>query len=525
MRAEAVCAYPKELKGIAARISTLTPPRYWACSFKRRICQVVPPVDGLWSPQIHCNCVCNELVSLHNRHLMEVPEPTKLGLVQLRKNMRRITRVLDYVEPISPVEFISHYSGAKRTRYENAWNSLLATPLCAKDSYVDAFIKAEKFSPYDKANPDPRMIQSRSPRYTMFVGRYMRPMFSQFKRIEDPTKTRMIVKGMNMPDRAALFKEKWDRFKCPVAFSLDGSRFDAHLHQSVLALADGVYHRLAASVEFSNALNMRRVTRGKTMNGVKFRCKGRRCSGDFDTGDGNSLLMADMIWSAMCMIGVHKWAAMADGDDAVLIVEKEFLSLVAREIGPVFLHFGQEVKLENIAYRMCDVRMCRARMYECEPGKWSLVRDWQRVLSHESSGFRHWDQPTVMRSIMATVGLCDLALHRGIPVLQEHALAMMRIGGDVYRPDLLECDESIHRFGRELGREPLVAAARYGPRPITQFARSSFERTFGLSASQQIALEGLLAHWELTSVNPIECQRQWDWRWTDLTPPELVVRC
>lgn len=523
MRAEAVCAYPKELKDVAARICTLTPPRHWACDLKRRICRIVPPVDGLWNCQVHENCTCNELVSLHNRHLQQVPEPTKQGIKDFVWALGTYARNLDPVEPISEDEFLSHYTGPKRTRYVNAFEKLREFPLSPRDALIDAFIKAEKFSPHEKENPDPRLIQARSPRYNAYVGRYFRPMFGQFKRLQDGIGSRIIVKGMNMPDRAALFMEKWGSFRNPVAISVDGSRFDAHLHRYILGPVDGLYKRLASCAGFASALDSRRRTKGKTMNGVKYCCCGRRCSGDFDTGDGNSLCMACMIKAAMKRLGIARWAAMVDGDDAVLIIEKEWLGYLRGELVRVFLTFGQEITIDEIAFSPSQVKMCQARMMEVEPGVWNLVRDWRKVLSHETSGFRHWDQPTVVRAMMATVGLCDLALFRGLPILQEYALALRRIGGDVIRPDLLELDELIYRFGLEFGRDPCVkASALSAAVPVSQFARQSFERTFGVSIEMQCSIEESLKSWQLTSVNPRVSGREWDFRWIDLTPPDFV---
>lgn len=524
MRANAVCAYTgADPLCRAARMCTITPPRHWACSFKRRICQNVPPIGGLYAPQVHENCVCNELVSLGGRHLQEVPEPTKLGLRMLRAASKWYLKFMQPVEPIGSEEFLSHYSGPKRTRYENAWKSLQEVPLGPRDAYVDAFIKAEKFDPGVKCNPDPRLIQARSPRYNMSFGMFLRPIFKQFSKLVDGIGSRIIVKGMNMADRAMLFMHKWSQFNHPVAFELDGSRFDAHLHAKVLSIADGAFSQMARSAVFDALLRMRRVTKGKTMNGVRYRIRGRRCSGDFDTGDGNSYIMACMIRAAMKHLMIKRWSAEVDGDNAVLIVEARDRDRLVREAPGAFLHVGQEIKIENEAREPWQVKMCQATMYETEPGEWTLLRDWRKVLSGETSGFKHWDQPSVLRSMFTTVGQCDLALHSGVPVLQGHALALLRNGDGRFRADLLNLDDMIHRFGQELGREPLVAARKCSARNVTPFARSSFERSFGVSPERQLWIEGSLAEWKLTSVNPIDSGLQWDWRWVDLTPPDLVL--
>lgn len=509
---------------MAARLCTITPPRYWACALKRRICRCVPPVPGLYCSQIHENCVCNELVSLRNRHLQELPEPTKVGLKEFSLSLRRFSRHLHVVEPISDEEFASHYSGPKKTRYVNAAASLKLVPLTKRDAYVDAFIKAEKFDPGAKVNPDPRMIQARNPRYTMSIGKYMRPMFAQFKRIKDGIGTRMIVKGMNMGDRANLFVQKWQAFKRPVCFPIDGERFDAHLHAKVLSKVDGLYERLACCPSFGQMLRWRRRTRGKTMNGVKYSLVGRRCSGDFDTGDGNSIIEGGFIDACMRMLGIRKWAAEVDGDNAVLIVEEESACLVESKLASCFLQFGQEVAVEKPARQIAQVEMCRARMYERAPGDWCLVRDWRRVLSGETSGSKHWDQPSTIRSMFATVGVCDLALHAGMPVLQAHAEALVRIGGGArLRPDLLQVDDAIHRLGQELGCDPVSKAVAAKAVPITQFARESFSRTFGLGPEQQIALETALALWSMPTVQPVWSGREYDWRWVDMRPPDICV--
>jgi len=513
-----VCAHPKELKDVAARRCSIRVPADWTCDLKRRIYRILPPVSGLITAYVHNSCAGNEVVSLLNRHLQDLPEPTWSGMRQLQRVALRVMRKLRVVTPISVDQFVSAYTGPKRSRYINAAESLRKTPIRRSDAFISAFIKAEKTNPFSKCNPDPRLIQARSPRYNLFVGCWLKPIFRQFKTLTDPVGTRVIAKGLNMIDRASLAFEKWNKFRRPVWLKLDASRFDAHLALPKLLLLHRVWNHCVRDSEFAKVISWQTHNKGRTNGGVSYTSIGRRASGDFDTGDGNSLDMYFELSAAMEAIGIRKWAGMVDGDDVGIVVEAEEYSLLRSGVGPAFSQFGTEMVVEGVARKVHQIAQCQSTMFELAPGVWRFVRDWKKVLSFDTSGMRHWGQPTVVPSMLRTVGQGSLAMHAGIPILQEHALAMLRLGaGAKLRPDLINLDDLAARFDLECSQ---AFECMPNSEEVTNFARLSFEKSFGVTAEEQLIIEAQLRGWRLDSCKPRLVQSEWGIGWQDLRHPD-----
>jgi hypothetical protein len=91
---------------------------------------------------------------------------------------------------------------------------------------------------------------------------------------------------------------------------------------------------------------------------------------------------------------------------------------------------------------------------------------------------------------MATIGRCELALHLGVPVLQEYALALIRNGDSVY--DLKYVSVGFHYLSAKehFNKEP---------QPIQLCSRLSFEEAFGISIAEQIWMETKLSAWTISN--------------------------
>lgn len=519
MRVPAVCAHPKELDMVAATASPPCPPGHWTHESHRKLVRIVPPVPGLFRCFTHDNCVCNELVSATNRVVGQVPLPTPDGLIALRKEAFWLKRRLGHVDPISVEEFLQHYSGPKRTRYELAWESLKHEPLTRADARVSAFIKAEKIDPDAKVNPDPRMIQSRRPRYNIMVGRYLKAIERRVYALKHPrSKLPMVAKCLNSEQRADLLGMKLERFDDPVVAPIDCKRWDKHVAEMVLEIEHMVYNYCAGDPELARILSWQLINIVKTKNGVKWRLRGGRMSGDFNTALGNVLLMLLMVFAAMRAIGIRKWDCLDDGDDCLVIVERRDLERLVDGLPKQFLRFGQEVTMFNIASEVNDVEFCRCRPVEIR-GKYKFVRDWRRVLSCDTSGIKHWGDPNLVKPMLRTIGVCNLAMYSGVPILQEHALACMRLGGGAaVRMDLLAQDDMWYRYSRELGDLTAVCAKSS---LITAATRLSFERTWGVSIEEQLDIESRLALWTLDCYEPADYPREIGKGWCDIHHRDL----
>lgn len=428
----------------------------------------------------------------------------KMGDIIARKLGVHEARPLD--------ELPLHYFGAKRTKYLQTVDDLKLYPTMPKDGHIKAFIKAEKTNYGAKENPDPRMIQARSMRYNCAVAQYLKPIEeSIYRRLKSKyTGLRLVGKGLNQYERAELLQKKLLMFKKPVIVSLDASRFDQHVSKRQLKIEHRVYKRCNRDPEFRRLLDMQLKNKGLTANGIKYVTEGKRMSGDMNTASGNCLLMIIMVEAVMHQLGISKWDALDDGDDCLVIMEADRLKYFEKHCYDIFLSFGHEIKVENIAYHINDVEWCQCRPIEYLPGKWKFSRKFDKVVSTTMTGVKHWNQSLKhVRAYVNTLGHCELILSLGVPVLQEYAIALMRNAHTNELVAIEENDSVTYRTYRELRRFNLKEITKIDPKPISVEARLSFERAFGVPIDLQYTYESMLQDWTFNLDTEYSFGQEW----------------
>lgn len=522
MRVPAVCAFPKKLEVIAAANRGPNPPPYWAHRSKRHLVRIVPPVPGLWKCFTHSNCVCNDVVSATNRVCGVVPQATDAGIAALRRVRKSFVTRMRKVGPLSEEETLDSFHGKKRARYAAALESLKIEPLSRRDARISSFVKSEKFNPKDKKNPDPRMIQARQPRYNIRLAQYMRPLEHLIYRMKGPMGDRCVVKGLNQQQRAELLQAKMARFDSPCVLSMDCSRFDKHVGRRVLEVEHEFYMGLCNDPQLEILLRWQRDNFCSTSNGVKYAVNGGRMSGDMNTACGNCVLMTMMVFAAMR--GYRKWDLMGDGDDCLVIIEESDLSTATADLQREFLSFGQELKVEAAAREIHEVDFCQGRVVAVGDGedrRLMFTRNWRKVLSQSACGVKHWGDPKMVRPMLSTVGMCEMALGAGVPVLQAFARALIR-NGKGQLPKSLDVDEGLAlRVKYECkadGLDQLKSVAV--ERPISMETRESFALAWGLSVGEQLHVEAILDAWTITTVVARDFPLEMDSTWEDMSSLE-----
>lgn len=439
-----------------------------------------------------------------------MPEPTPSGMEELKRAARKVGQRLPVVEEWEDHQVLATMEGRRLRRYQRAAQELQDHGITPNDSRITAFIKPEKTDPGHKTNPDPRMIQFRSPRFTFALFKWLKPCEKALYNIKGPTGLRAIAKGLNHRDRAALLHQKMQQFWRPVVYSIDASRWDKHVSKKVLQLEHSIYLRMHSNhPELQKLLARQLYNKCRTMRGVTYQVSGGRMSGDANTALGNCLLMVIMVHAAMERMGLLKWDILDDGDDCLLIIEQEEEKKLG-DIQEVFLSYGQELKLENRSTSEEGVIFCQHQPVEVG-GRWRMVQNWRKVLSTRAAGCKHWNDPVLRRGMARAVGLCELALSAGVPVLQEYALALLRNAGNVPLPKAVADD--LELWGRAK-KEGLGQVPEEGL-PIDLATRVSFADAFGLEPSDQIQIEETLRRWEILWDDPIhwdEELRGADWR-------------
>lgn len=500
-----VCSFPKKLEVVAEHHGA-PQADHRPCNQKRRLFRLLPPIYGLFSPQTHLACQCNEFVSAHNRVLGVAPLPTTRGLAQVREQLRILSSRLPYPRAESIDEALMHFKGARYTLYSQARESLRKKPLSRSDSYLSCFIKAEKFDPDAKINPDPRMIQARGPRFNLHMAGYIHPLERLVYNIRDEYGLRVFAKGLNSFQKATLIKEKFSKLEDPVCFSLDATRFDKHVSPGLLAEEHRFYRRMFPGDDQLIMLTSWQM-RNKcfTSNGVRYSAKGGRMSGDMNTALGNCVLMYSMLMAVAGRLGV-KPLVVDDGDDCLMLVEKRQAASFELYISEYFLEFGMSIKLENRADVPEQVVFCQSKIVGDR-----MVRNPLKVMSNGTSGSKHWFDRNLVRPMLTAVGACELSCNAGVPVLQEYALALLR-NGRGQRMSRTDIDSGVLlRAIWEVGSEEKIYQST--EKPVTVDARLQFARVWGIPVPAQLILEQILREWTVEEVvaEPVDVELSADW--------------
>lgn len=443
--------------------------------------QVLPiPLIGTTEPQCtYSGCVCNEYDGLVNRHLADVPIPQRGVPERAFGELKKFWSMSKgAVRGYTPAEVLAKKIGSRRAKYVRAFDSLAERPLEDKDCRVFAFVKIEK-NPISKLEvKHPRLIQYRSPRFTASLAQELLPieelLFTGSERC-------YFAKHMNQHDRAERLLAMERKVKDPIFVGLDANNFDAHETWRWTKAEHDFYRFLRGSYDprLEYLLKQQMKYRGRTRGGIRYTSRGRRCSGDYNTGLGNSVVMLAIVSHIARSMGMTKeqWDALVDGDDSVFCFPRSYLTRFLQKIKPdrIAKLYGMSIRVEFQTTDVRQVEFCQCKLIRTGLGT-RMVRKPYRVL--QRLGYCCDDYSGAWNRWCTSVGQCELACHTGVPVLQALALAYMRIGGDV--KIISRITDVAHFRGAISGPVPT---------PITPEARFDFEVAFGITLAEQLLLE------------------------------------
>lgn len=396
------------------------------------------------------------LLPLRNRILKHTPSTT-------------VVEVADYPEL---------YRGRKRAVYERAVESLSIQACRRSDAYVSTFVKAEKINFSAKGDPAPRVIQPRSPRYNVMVGRYLKPfekvMCEGFAKYAG---YKVILKGCNASDTAMHLRDNWDAFTDPVAFGLDASRFDQHVSVEALEFEHSFYNCVFQSPELAGYLSwqLRNKGFGRAADGrVRYTVDGCRMSGDINTGLGNCVLMSSMVLGYMEHHGINARLS-NNGDDCVVICERRDYTKFT-DIDTWFTEFGFKLTREPMVDCFERIEFCQTQPVLLSNG-WRMVRNPFTASSKDCVSLLSWANELEFNRWRNAIGTCGLALTTGVPFWQAFYSA-------IWAP--FHHDQSVEAvYDSGMG---YMARGVEGC-DITPEARYSFYLAFGITPDAQLALE------------------------------------
>jgi hypothetical protein len=409
-------------------------------------------------------------------------EPTDPGCVivngALSKFKKELRKHLFTVPPYSREQFLSRYAARRREVYSKALDSIDSKAVDKKDAWVKFFVKAENTNITAKPDAVPRGISPRGPRYCSALGLFIGPMERPiYQAIAEVFGQATVMKGMNASTQGTKVSQYWHSFKKPVAVGLDAKRFDQHISRSVLEWEHSVYRYCNRDKELKRLLDMQlsnRINANFDDGGLSIVVKGKRMSGDMNTGLGNCLVMCAMVYSYCDYAGLVKYKLINNGDDCVVIMEQEDLW----RMNHVQLYFGRlgfRMEVEPPVYQLEQLKFCQTHPIRTPEG-WVMVRDHFVSRAKDVSTFRVFNEKE-FRAWCHSVGTGGLCLTGGVPVMDEFYRAILKAG---VKGRWTEEKNGMWFMKRGMDRTQCV---------ISPVARYSYWLAFGITPSHQAIIE------------------------------------
>lgn len=428
------------------------------------------------------------------------------GVIEARLARFRsaIRKHLPSTTPISRHAFAGLFVGRKKVVYELAVDSLHKVGVSIRDSYIKAFVKAEKGKP----NSAPRVIQPRDPRYNVEVGRFVKPVEERiYKAVDRVFGDRTIMKGLNARQVGDAIARKWKGFSDPVAVGLDAHRFDQHVSRQLLEWEHEIismcFRNPDERAELCGLLRWQLLNRGfgYCRDGrLRYEVEGCRMSGDCNTALGNCLDMCAMVYAYSEYVGV-RCSLVNNGDDCVVIMEKHDVERFVQPLDTWFFEMGFTMMVEDPVYELEHIEFCQARPVFDGFG-YTMVRNLH-AFNKDACSLVPLVSDFTLKSWLASVGDGGMSLTGGIPIWQEYYSFYQRMAKTLSSK---RRRRGVSRFTDQSAFETgMMMMARgmsrtYGD--VSPQARYSFWLAFGVAPDHQVALEAQYRRLNKVVLNP-----------------------
>lgn len=492
-------------KGAKVRVKDWTDP--YTCTPTRSLIQFSNKLINCWDVFTHEGCVHNEVRSLAGRVLREVPLPDPMMISELDYTTQSLAKRLDglcYVAEQDQV--LSLLPQKKRKLYLRELQSLSDYPLTKRDRLVKAFVKNEKLQILEK-DGDPRMIQARTPRFNLVFATYTKPMEHALYTLKHPiTGRKLIAKGLNLRQRAWQMRQMWESKRNPVSCQNDLSRFDAHVNLPMMECLHRFYLALIHDPLLRELLQVQLRNKGFTQHNNVYEVTASVMSGDMTTALGNCVLVAAVVLTyqrlllqGSSLVFTKSQVAMLnslslrekvievvlDGDDHVMIMEKELLPLVQESLPKFWASLGHSLKIEGVTDQFERITFCQHRPFKNDH-LWEMVPDPRKVLatSFVVTG-AHASTNESASEYLGTLWDARAILHQGVPVLgplfarlaKENTRRMRNVGTSL---------DGIERLLSSDGR------TRVHGQNITAEKRLAFDLSWQIDPDLQRSLEEMI---------------------------------
>lgn len=245
------------------------------------------------------------------------------------------------------------------------------------------------------------MIQARDITFNIEYGRFIKP-------IEDKCGKRVqFAKGTNneIAKKIRKLAAKYSHYT-----ECDHSSFDAHVTTEMLKLT----HTFYQSCHYHNA-DLRKMSK-KTLNnncrtrdGIKYRIKGTRMSGDVDTSLGNSLINYAILKDAVTRM-VGECDIIVNGDDSIIFTNRP---LDIRQAEQLLKEYNMESKFKPTETNIHKVEFCRHKYIINNDGIPTMMIDPDRI--NGIFGMTYKQQRDYLE-YLRQVCICNIAINWANPI-------------------------------------------------------------------------------------------------------------
>lgn len=427
---------------------------------------------------LHEHTVEQEVRTLKNRHLFSTPQPN-LGSKawgRFKREMRALSKLVGRVPRACVSEVIGNRSSMKRKRFGGGMERYCRLGIRRQDSFLTEMQKLEFYAEDKIELKEDRGIQFRSPTYNAALARHLHHFEHRlYSRARNEDGTPQIAKGRSPIERGLLLAGMSESFSDPVYVLMDHSRFDAHVNWELLEEEHKMYLRARGyNQELWQLLQWQKKNIGFSHGGIVYRIKAKRCSGDLNTGLGNSAINLGLIKSWLSLSGVTKYRILLDGDDSVVIIERADIAAVDI-VKAHMLECGMVTEVEVVddiqRAEFCQSRVCWGALGP------TMVRNPHKVLDVLTKSPR-WLDDKQARGVLAASALGELMQAPGVPVISVAASCLLTMAASIPRfvtPDAYE------RF--------MVYKTKTVTAVVDETMRNSFAEAWGISVQEQVAIE------------------------------------
>lgn len=491
--------------------------------------QVEAPVYGL-----HQHTVLEEERTLRNRHLFKTPDPD-LGSQAWRlfkRSMNRIANTVGTVPRALVREVIGNRSSMKRRRFGSGMARFCALGVRRQDAYLTEMQKLEFYEEEKILTKEDRGIQFRSPTYNAALALHLHHFEKRFyAAMRNTDGTPKIAKGRSPIERGIILAAMADSMSNPLFVDADHSRFDAHCNDKLIQAEHRVYLKCRSwSPKLRFLLKQQLKTLGFSHGGIFYKIFAKRCSGDINTGCGNSLLNLAMLeafvaWICLVLKRQIEYRIFLDGDDSKLMLEADDVAELQRLLGEglerlmadFMLNLGMVTEVVVNA-TLEEGEFCQSKVVWGKYGPVN-VRNPLKVLDVLTKSPRVLT-PVQARQVLAASSLGELMQAPGVPVISTAAAALLTMSGG--KPGFTTPD-AFERFKVYETKRVFV--------DVDDSMRVGFEAAWGITIPEQLALESYYADMaDLTRVIPdikppkSRCNADSFDVWDDLMIGDLEVR-